>query len=206
MLDIFCLQKGQTVRVAGSIDASSRSDFQVLKVQEKVHRIRRLTTRRVDRHSLEVLTDSDAFRHNFSEHEKARRAMTLRRLLMESVDVSALSPAEQADYARFLRAQVRDISAIISARTREALAEKKERGECVGTAPFGSRVASDGIHLEADQSEQAVMGRILELKQSGLSTRRIAEELNRQGIKTRRGTDWRFQYVASALRSVCAER
>ena len=35
---------------------------------------------------------------------------------------------------------------------------------------------------------------------AGHTTRQIADELNRQGCTTRRGTAWRFQYVAEALR------
>ena len=39
------------------------------------------------------------------------------------------------------------------------------------------------------------------MKAAGFTTRRIADELNRQGFTTRRGTGWRFQYVAEALRN-----
>ena len=51
----------------------------------------------------------------------------------------------------------------------------------------------------------AVLGRMGELgvlSRSGhQSVGEIAAELNRQGLSTRRGTPWRFQYVAAALRS-----
>jgi hypothetical protein len=40
-----------------------------------------------------------------------------------------------------------------------------------------------------------------ELKAVGRTTRQIANELNQQGFTTRRGTVWRFQYVAEALRA-----
>jgi len=40
-----------------------------------------------------------------------------------------------------------------------------------------------------------------ELKAAGYTTRRISGELNRQGFTTRRGTAWRFQYVAEAVRA-----
>ena len=74
-------------------------------------------------------------------------------------------------------------------------------GERVGTVPFGYRMAADGLHLDADPVEQAVLSRIRELKAAGRTTRQIADELNRQGFTTRRGTAWRFQYVAEALRA-----
>ena len=40
------------------------------------------------------------------------------------------------------------------------------------------------------------------LKAEGFTTRQIATELDREGFTTRRGTAWRFQYVAQALRLV----
>jgi hypothetical protein len=40
-----------------------------------------------------------------------------------------------------------------------------------------------------------------ELKAAGHTVREIAGELNRQGYTTRRGTAWRFQYVAAALKT-----
>lgn len=89
----------------------------------------------------------------------------------------------------------------IGERTRDAMGHKRANGERVGTVPFGSRVAADGVHLEVDPAEQGILARIRELNAAGFSTRRIADELNRQGIKTRRGTEWRFQYVAGALKA-----
>ncbi len=89
----------------------------------------------------------------------------------------------------------------IGERTRDAMRHKRANGERVGTVPFGYRAAADGLHLEADPAEQGILCRIRELKAAGHTTRRIADELNRQGFTTRRGTDWRFQYVAGALRA-----
>jgi DNA invertase Pin-like site-specific DNA recombinase len=88
----------------------------------------------------------------------------------------------------------------IGERTRDAMRHKRSSGERVGTVPFGYRVAADGLHLEADPVEQGIISRIRELKAAGFTTRRIADELNRQGFNTRRGTAWRFQYVSQALR------
>jgi site-specific DNA recombinase len=91
----------------------------------------------------------------------------------------------------------------IGERTRDAMRHKRANGERVGTVPFGFRLAEDGKRLEEEPAEQDILARIRELKAAGHTTRRIAEELNRQGFTTRRGTAWRFQYVAEALR--CAE-
>jgi site-specific DNA recombinase len=89
----------------------------------------------------------------------------------------------------------------IGERTRDAMHHKRANGERVGTVPFGYRTAADGCHLEADQAEQGVLSRMRELKAAGHTTRQIADELNRQGFTTRRGTAWRFQYVAEGLRA-----
>jgi site-specific DNA recombinase len=89
----------------------------------------------------------------------------------------------------------------IGERTRDAMQHKRANNERVGTVPFGYRMAVDGLHLEADPTEQGILSLIRELKMAGHSTRRTAEELNRQGFTTRRGTAWRFQYVAEALRA-----
>ena len=87
----------------------------------------------------------------------------------------------------------------IGERTRDAMQHKRANGERVGTVPFGHRTAADGFHLEADPAEQSILSRIRELKAAGCTTRQIADELNRQGFTTRRGTAWRFQYVAQLL-------
>ena len=69
------------------------------------------------------------------------------------------------------------------------------------TVPFGFRMAGDGRSLEEEPAEQDILTRIHELKAAGNTTRQIADELNRQGYVTRRGTAWRFEYVAKVLRT-----
>ena len=88
----------------------------------------------------------------------------------------------------------------IGERTRDAMSHKKANGERVGTIPFGFRMGEDGL-LAEDAAEQGVLSRIRELKAAGRTVREIADELNRQGYTTRRGTAWRFQYVAAALKA-----
>jgi len=89
----------------------------------------------------------------------------------------------------------------IGERTRDAMHHKRANGERVGTIPFGFRAAMDGVHIELEPSEQAVVFHIRQMKADGFTVREIAAELNRQGFTTRRGTAWRFQYVAQALRA-----
>jgi DNA invertase Pin-like site-specific DNA recombinase len=88
----------------------------------------------------------------------------------------------------------------IGERTRDAMRHKRAKGERVGTIPFGFRMGGDGL-LAEDAAEQGVLSRIRELKAAGRTVREIADELNRQGYTTRRGTAWRFQYVAAALKA-----
>ena len=88
----------------------------------------------------------------------------------------------------------------IGERTRDALRHKRANGERVGNIPFGFRLAGDGRQLEEDAAEQDTLARMRAMKAAGHTTRQIAEELNRQGYVTRRGTAWRFQYVAEALK------
>jgi DNA invertase Pin-like site-specific DNA recombinase len=89
----------------------------------------------------------------------------------------------------------------IGERTRDAMSHKRANGERVGTVPFGYRLAADGSHLEPDSAEQTIVSKVRALKGVGLTTRRIADELNREGLTTRRGTAWRFQYVAEVLKA-----
>jgi DNA invertase Pin-like site-specific DNA recombinase len=89
----------------------------------------------------------------------------------------------------------------IGERTRDALHHKRSKRERIGTLPFGYRLAADGRHLEEEPIEQSVAARIDEMKRAGSTVRSIAATLNRQGFVTRRGTPWRFQYVAEMARS-----
>jgi DNA invertase Pin-like site-specific DNA recombinase len=70
----------------------------------------------------------------------------------------------------------------IRARTKGALAVKKMRGERVGGIPYGKRLAADGVHLETDDAEQAVIARAKALSDTGLSVRAIATALAAEGI------------------------
>jgi DNA invertase Pin-like site-specific DNA recombinase len=91
--------------------------------------------------------------------------------------------------------------ALIAARTRAALAAKRRRGERVsGIIPFGYRLGMDGRSLEPQANEQRALAMIRLMKGSGASLRAVASELNRQGLVTRAGTMWRFEYVRSLLR------
>jgi DNA invertase Pin-like site-specific DNA recombinase len=86
-------------------------------------------------------------------------------------------------FAQYERAKIR-------ARTRAALAVKRERGEKTGgRVPFGYQLATDGIHLEEHSEEQRVISLVLTLRREGLSIRAIAGRLNTDGVPSR-GAQW----------------
>lgn len=86
----------------------------------------------------------------------------------------------------------------IGERTRDALGHKRHQRERVGNIAYGYRLAADGVHIEPDASEQTALARIRQL-QSSLSLRAIAHELNLTGLRTRRGSLWRHEYVARVI-------
>jgi DNA invertase Pin-like site-specific DNA recombinase len=90
----------------------------------------------------------------------------------------------------------------IGERTRDAMRHKRSKGERIGTVPFGYRLAADGVQLEPDVEEQAMVARMRRLRNAGKSLREIAAALNGSGHRTRRGSPWRHQYVAAALQSI----
>jgi DNA invertase Pin-like site-specific DNA recombinase len=83
----------------------------------------------------------------------------------------------------------------IGERTRDALSHKRSNGERVGNIAYGYRLSSDGTHLEADEDEQAVVVRIATLRRARKTLREIARDLNQRGCRTRRGSEWRHEYV-----------
>ena len=89
----------------------------------------------------------------------------------------------------------------IGERTKDALQHKKASGQRVGTIPFGFKLAQDGLHIEMEDSEQAILRQIKELRSSGLTQRGVAATLNAEGVRTRSGGEWRYQYVASFERA-----
>lgn len=85
-----------------------------------------------------------------------------------------------------LLAQMERVQA--SVRTKAAMQAKRKRGEYTGgLAPYGQRVSADGVHLEADEGEQAIIAAVVEYRAAGLSLRAIAERLQARGFTTRTG-------------------
>jgi site-specific DNA recombinase len=91
----------------------------------------------------------------------------------------------------------------ISERTKMAMAHKKACGERVGTIPFGFDLLGDGATLVENESEQATIKVIHELRARGLSLRDIATELTTTNRLTKKGNaKWTHTTVKSILNRV----
>ena len=121
--------------------------------------------------------------------------------------VSLISVAESLDTGSAAGRLVLNIMTAVSQwereaigeRTRDALAHKKAQGQRVGTIPYGYQLAADGVHVEENLQEKLVLSLMDNFHGRGMTTREIAAELNARGIRTRRATPWRHQYVAAVL-------
>jgi len=88
---------------------------------------------------------------------------------------------------------------LASERTTLALAHKKAKGERVGTVPYGYRLADDGVNLETDADEQAMVAAAGVLHATGLSLRKIGARLAERGMLPRCGGRWALAQVACLL-------
>ena len=91
----------------------------------------------------------------------------------------------------------------ISERTASAMQHKKSNGERVGSVPYGSVVADDGIQLVDDVAEQEIIRVVLELRRDGLSMRAIAERLTVLDHKPR-GAVWHASTISNILKANAA--
>jgi site-specific DNA recombinase len=99
---------------------------------------------------------------------------------------------------------------VIAERTALALEHKRSKGERMGNVPYGYTASKnvrseDGRTISAallveNPEEMTIASQMRALRASGLGLADIATRLNDQGLKTRRGTAWQFQYVAVILK------
>lgn len=132
---------------------------------------------------------------------RCKRAVSLIEMAVEAKKGRIISTQDEGTWAEdendpmaFMMRSMADTFAqferlIIRQRTRTALAVKKSRGERTGHIPFGFMLAEDGVHLEVNEEEQSIIKLIVELKESGMSVRKISEELNKRQ-KFNRGSTW----------------
>lgn len=60
----------------------------------------------------------------------------------------------------------------------------------VTEVPYGLQIAQDCLHLEENPHEVEALTLMLDLIVVDEPLRRVAEELNRRGFRTRRGSEW----------------
>ncbi len=90
--------------------------------------------------------------------------------------------------------------ALISARTKAALATKKRRGlRGPGSIPFGKQLGTDGVTLEDHPQEAIVVGRILRDREAGSSLQAITDALNANDVRAR-GKRWHRTTVSRIIK------
>ncbi|MEW6351576.1 MAG: recombinase family protein [Thermodesulfobacteriota bacterium] len=98
-----------------------------------------------------------------------------------------LGQGVDAEFLGFIRAGLNQRERqLVSLRTKAALQRKKEKGERLGRPHYGWKV--EGKKLVPVLSEQAVIGKVNELRDSGYSTREIVAALKAEGFATKKGT------------------
>jgi site-specific DNA recombinase len=78
---------------------------------------------------------------------------------------------------------------IISERTRDALAHKKEQRQIYSPLPLGFEAGEDGRLVE-NEKELEVVSKIRALREDGLSYQKIVDRLNNTGVPTKNGGRW----------------
>lgn len=89
---------------------------------------------------------------------------------------------------------------IIGARTKAALQVKKRRNERVGYIPYGYKLCDDKIHIQICKSEQNVLSTLKNLRNDGLSFRKIAQHLNTMQIHNRKGSFWTHVSITRVMK------
>jgi len=89
---------------------------------------------------------------------------------------------------------------VIRERTAAAMAYKATRREFTGgQVPYGWTLGADGVHLVADEAEQAIIAAARTLREQGLSLRKVGEELQAEGMLPRSGGKWHAESVKNLL-------
>jgi hypothetical protein len=73
---------------------------------------------------------------------------------------------------------------------RELEGEDSRAPKRLQEAPFGSQVSGDCEHLEENAPEMQFLFSMMELIIQDISLTKVAEELNKKGFRTRKGTQW----------------
>lgn len=145
-----------------------------------------------------IVAKRDRLARDTLQAAMAQRLVERQGAVVVSADGSGNGAGPEAELFRtILDAFAAYERAVIRSRTRAALRVKRERGERVGTVPFGFE--SRGGNLVPCADEQHVISAISELRSEGLSLRAIVRELE-AGSYPCRGNRWHLTTVARILR------
>ena len=101
----------------------------------------------------------------------------VRELLRETLDPNYVRLRSQAGWKLVAVEWQREVEGELDEEAREDV-------------PYGLRVANDCLHLEEDPEERSVLVLMMDLIIQDHPLSRVADELNRAGFRTRRGSDW----------------
>jgi hypothetical protein len=81
----------------------------------------------------------------------------------------------------------------------EVETDEKEPPRIIEDAPYGLRVGDDGAHLVENPAETQVLIRMLDCIVQDYPFSKVADELNRSGLRTRKGSKWEAVSVYNML-------
>ena len=88
-----------------------------------------------------------------------------------------------------------------SQKIRKSMQIRAMEGKSLGKAPYGYQISNEGTFL-IDQEEAKIVRKIFNLyTETNLGLRKIVEQLNNDGIKTRRGNTWNIVSIRDILRN-----
>lgn len=90
--------------------------------------------------------------------------------------------------------------ALIAERTVTAMQHKKRQRKVYTNTPYG--FDEENGRLVTNREEQAVIGEMVAMRESGGSYRKIADHLNEKGIQTKRNAKWHGKSVMYILKNV----
>lgn len=145
-----------------------------------------------------VLVVVQSFRHLGAEPEQA--AMALLQLRSRGARVESLDEGT-LDEARLLALwdgiEGRDRGAPV----REGMRRRAVRGQALGRTPYGYRVGSEGRLIPVPEEADVVRYIFRLYLDEGLGIRRIAQRLNDEDYRTRRGRPWSMVTIRDILRN-----
>ena len=141
---------------------------------------------RISRNGIESIGIEKLFR----DHEIRYLSVTEGILSGNSIEDSFMS---------FLRGGLNERERLLqSCRVKFALQKKREKNERLGSQPRYGYYVQDHQLIE-NPVEQSLVARVKELRSSGLTTRKIAQQLSNEGYRTRKNTNFSQTQICRIL-------